>query len=316
MRNPEPVQTKSAVNAVNNMPFRWSLNPYRGCTHACIYCYARTTHEYLGLDAGRDFQEKILYKANLVEVLDRELSRPRLRGQSIAIGTATDAYQPAEATLQITRRVLETCLRHGNPVSVTTKSPLVLRDLDVLGQLARGPGAVVHFSVASLDEVWRVLEPGTPSPRYRLKAMAKLRAAGVRAGVLMAPIVPGLTDGDGQMEAVVRAAAAAGASFVVPIVLRLQGSVREWFLDRLAEARPELAGRLATLYANDYAPRAYVTSIERKVARLRERYGIPSHQEPGPKAMPAPNGRWDRHAGTYAPARGGIVLEQVALNLS
>lgn len=257
------------------MPFRWSLNPYRGCSHACIYCYARGTHEYLGFDDPADFDRQILIKENAVEALRRQLSNPRWRRDHIAIGSATDPYQPAEGRFRLTRALLEVMVEFGNPVSITTKSPLVVRDLDLLRRLAAGPGCTVHISVTTLDdEIWRVIEPGTPHPRRRLDALRQLREAGVEAGVLMAPVLPGLTDRRGRLEAVVAAAAEAGAGWVAPIVLRLPAGTRRWCLERLHESYPAVAAAYARAYGGVYAPSRYVRALEERVARLARRYGI------------------------------------------
>lgn len=273
--NYQPVTVRTVVNRVENMPFRWSLNPYRGCTHACIYCYARGTHEYLGFEDPADFDREVLVKENAVEALRRQLSHPRWRREEIAIGSATDPYQSAEGRFRLTRALLEVMVEFGNPVSITTKSPLVVRDLDLLRRLAAGPGCTVHLSVTTLDEeIWRVIEPGTPHPRRRLDALRQLRDAGVEAGVLMAPVLPGLTDRRGRLEAVVAAAAAAGARWVAPIVLRLPPGVRRWCLERLHESYPALAAAYARAYRGVYAPSRYVAALERRVARLAAEHGI------------------------------------------
>lgn len=280
--NAEPLYAKTAINRVDNMPFRWSLNPYRGCAHSCLYCYARVTHEYLGLNAGEDFNRRIFFKENVVEALERQLQSGRWRGESVALGTATDCYQPLEGRLRLTRRVLETLLAHGIAVSITTKSPLILRDLDLLKELARGPGVVVHFSIGTLDpDAWRFLEPGTPQPKYRLRALARLRSEGIRAGILMAPIVPRLNDDSRQLEAVVRSAAACGAAFVVPLALRLPHGAREWFFERLQAERPDLVPFYRTFYATDNAPRAYVNALEARVQKLCSQYGVGERKAPG-----------------------------------
>jgi DNA repair photolyase len=197
---------KSAINAVKGMPFKWSLNPYRGCVHACHYCYARATHAYFGLNADADFETQIFVKSNLVEVLRNELRRPSWGGDSIAIGTATDAYQPAEGQFRITRGALETLLAFRNPVEIVTKSTLIPRDLDLLAELAKVARVRVYFRITTLDrDLWRSVEPKTPPPAQRLAAMAKLNSAGVPTGVSMAPVLPGLTDS----EASINSAAAA-----------------------------------------------------------------------------------------------------------
>src|SRR5918999_4599180 len=175
MRRPEyrEMPCKSALNRVSGMPFRWSLNPYRGCVHGCHYCYARATHPYLGLNADEDFATKIIVKTNMPEVLRQELRKPSWRRERVAIGTATDAYQPCEGRYQLTRRCLEVLRDAHNPVSIVTKSTLILRDLDLLGELAQGPGATVYFTITTLDpDLWRQIEPGTPPPLVRLGGAA------------------------------------------------------------------------------------------------------------------------------------------------
>src|SRR6476646_6180083 len=174
-----PSPCKSAINPVKGMPFKWSLNPYRGCVHACHYCYARATHAYFGLNADTDFETQIFVKSNIVEVLRRELARPSWGGDQIAIGTATDAYQPAEGQFRLTRGMLETLLAFRNPIGIVTKSTLILRDIELLAELARVAQVRVYFTITTLDrDLWRSVEPGTPPPFQRLAAMAKLNAAG------------------------------------------------------------------------------------------------------------------------------------------
>lgn len=286
----EPVlelcQVRQALNRVRGMPFRWSLNPYRGCAHACVYCYARPTHAHLGFDDPARFDRHILVKENLVSRLRQELSRPGWRRECVAIGTATDPYQPAEARFGLTRAVLEVMLEFRNPVTVTTKSPLVTRDADLLAELGRVAGSTVYVSVATLDEdVWRATEPHAPHPRRRLEAVARLAAAGVRAGVLMAPILPGLSDRPDLLAELVSAAAAAGAAFVHPIVLRLPPGVREWCLERLAETHP----RVARAYARHYPtgggnpPADYVRRLQRRVDALCRAAGIGAERRRGPQ---------------------------------
>lgn len=285
----ELIQVRQAVNRVVGMPFRWSINPYRGCAHACIYCYARPTHEYAGFSDPGQFDRHILIKENLVAVLRRQLGRPGWRREWIAIGTATDPYQPVEARFGLTRAALEVLVEFRNPASVTTKSPLVLRDVDVLAELARVAGCTVLVSVGTVDEdVWRATEPQAPHPRRRLEAVAALRAAGVRAGILMAPVFPGLSDRPGQLEAVVAAAAEAGAAFVHPIPLRLPPGVREWCLQRLAAPYPELARAYARRYPHGggSAPAAYARRLEAAVRELCARYGIGAGREEEPRERP------------------------------
>jgi DNA repair photolyase len=213
---------KTALNRVRGMPFAWSLNPYRGCTHGCHYCYARSTHTYYGLSVGKDFSSKIIVKTNFVESLRRELQSRSWQREPVAIGTATDAYQPCEGRYRITRRVLEALRDCRTPASVVTKSTLVLRDADLLAELARVAGATVYFTVTTLDpDVWRAVEPGTPPPAKRLCVMRRLVDAGVPCGVFLAPILPGITDSADSIDAVAAAAKAHGAISFGTSVLRL-----------------------------------------------------------------------------------------------
>lgn len=274
---------KSIINRVrwDGMPFRWTINPYRGCSHACTYCYARVTHTYLDLgagplDPGLDFERVIVVKTNAAEALRRDLSRPGWRREVLAIGTATDPYQPAERTYRLTRQILEVLREFRQPCSITTKSPLILRDLDLLTELAAGAGCRVHVSVGTFDEaVWRVMEPGTASPRERLDAVAALSRAGVPAGVLLAPILPGLGDSEAQLAPLITAAAAAGARWASPIVLRLPDGARQWYLRTLGAVYPELLPLYRRLYARTNAPRRYVAAVEARVERLRRAAGVP-----------------------------------------
>lgn len=287
----ELIQVRQALTRVRGMPFRWSINPYRGCAHACIYCYARPYHAYAGFDDPGRFDRHILVKENLVAALRRELARPTWRREWVAIGTATDPYQPAEARFGLTRAVLETLLEYRTPASVTTKSPLVVRDADVLARLGRVAGSAVYVSIGTLDEgIWRATEPHAPHPRRRLEAVAGLAEAGVRVGVLMAPVLPGLSDRPDLVRRLVEEAAAAGARFVHPIALRLPSGVREWCLGRLSAAYPRAARAYARRYpADGYPPRAYVRRLEQVVAQLCRSVGIEdarTQPEPVPEGLP------------------------------
>ncbi|MEQ1891214.1 MAG: radical SAM protein [Planctomycetota bacterium] len=243
-------EAKSALseNDSPDLPFRWSLNPYRGCQHACSYCYARPTHQYLGLGAGSDFERRLIVKSNLPEVLARELARPSWRGESISIAGVTDPYQPLEARWQITRRCLEVCLQYRNPVSIVTKGVLVTRDAELLAELARVAGARVFVSVPLLDaELARALEPGAPTPRERLAALSELARAGVPTGLALAPFVPRLSE-EGLAE-LVAAAAEAGASSAFLVLLRVPAEVLEVFRHRLEERLPGRAAAILTALA-------------------------------------------------------------------
>lgn len=264
------VRCKSAINRVQGMPFRWSLNPYAGCTHDCQYCYARVTHRYRDLSIA-DFSRRLFVKTNLSEVLRDELRRPGWKNEAVVIGTATDPYQPLEGTYRITRGCLEVFLEAGNPGSITTKGTLIVRDIDLLSALARETGFSVHISLISLDAgAIRRLEPGAPPPASRLRAIEKLAAAGVPVSLFLMPIVPGLTDHPESLAAVIRAAADHGASAVWPGVLRLAPGVKEWFLAFLGESYPRLLASYQRGYANGAnAPPAYRERIETQVAAFR-----------------------------------------------
>ncbi len=226
---------------------------------ACLpFCFARPTHEYLGLNSGEDFDRKIVVKINAVERTRAEVASPRWGGDSIAMGTNTDPYQRCEGRYRLTRGIIEVLSQARNPFSILTKSTLILRDLDLLKDAARRTRVHAAFSVGTLDDrVWKETEPGTPHPRKRLEAVARLNEAGVPTGVLLAPILPGLSDAPEQVAAVAQAAREAGAVSVSPIVLHLRPGVREHYLGWLGETHPELAALYARLYPRSYAPKAY-----------------------------------------------------------
>jgi DNA repair photolyase len=266
---------KSALNRVSGMPFRWSLNPYRGCLHGCHYCYARATHPYLGLNADDDFATKIVVKTNMPEVLRQELRRRSWTRERVAIGTATDAYQPCEGRYRLTRHCLE-ALRDGDtPVSIVTKSTLILRDLELLADLAEGPGATVYFTITTLDDgLWRSIEPGTPPPLKRLRVLRQLSEAGIPTGVFLAPILPGITDSAESIEVVAAAAKEHGADFFGSAVLRLAPLVREHYLGFVAGSFPDLLPRYERAYSGTNISTDYQSAIERRLTKIRERYGF------------------------------------------
>jgi DNA repair photolyase len=280
-----PLACRAALNRVEGMPFRWSLNPYRGCAHACRYCYARATHTYFDLGVGRDFETVIYVKEGLPDLLRAELRRPRWRGESIAVGTATDPYQPAEGRFRLTRRCLEVLANAANPCSITTKGTLVLRDVDVLQQLTAAAHVSVHMSLITLDrELWRRLEPGAPPPESRLRTIERLRAAGIPVTLFLMPVLPGLTDRPEQMEAVVRAAAAHGATGVVTGALRLAPDIRQWFLDCIRTEFPALTQSYEVWYGRSAnLPAAYQTQLsERAMALAGEVAFAPRPERPAP----------------------------------
>jgi DNA repair photolyase len=264
---------KVALNRVSGMPFAWSLNPYMGCVHRCTFCYVRSFELRADRPAGRGYGASIRVKVNVAEMLRRELGRRSWRGESVAVGAATDPYQPAEGRFRLTRGCLEVLAAASNPFGVITRGPLIVRDLDVLSEAARRAEVAVTFSIPTLDEaVWRRTEPGTAPPRQRLRALERLVGAGIRASVGMAPILPGISDRPEQLAAVVRAAREAGACGIWANVLYLTPGTREHFLAGLAESWPELLPAYHRLYegraylgAADTAP---VRDAVRELARL------------------------------------------------
>jgi DNA repair photolyase len=254
------------VPASSQMPFRFTINAYRGCSHACAYCFARPTHEYLGLGIGEDFERKLVVKVNAVERVRAELRSARWHGEHIAMGTNTDPYQRAEGRYHLTRGIVEALGEARNPFSILTKSTLILRDLDLL-VAARGRTEVhCNLSIGTLDEgVWKATEPGTPHPRRRVEAVRRLNEAGIPTGVLMAPIIPGWSDAPAQLEEVAAACLEAGAVFVTPIALHLRRGVKEHFLAFVKEHHPERHAALARRYARS----AYLSTPEQDVIARR-----------------------------------------------
>jgi DNA repair photolyase len=284
---------KAALNRVKGMMFSWSLNPYMGCVHQCTFCYVRAYE----LRADRPFDDRygtsIRVKTNVVEVLRRELAKASWELESVAIGAATDPYQPAEGRYRLTRGCIEALRDFSNPFSVITRGPLIIRDVDVLAQAASRASVSVTFSIPTLDEdVWRRTEPGTAHPRQRLRALKALVDAGVKASVGMAPILPGISDRPEQLDAVVRAAREAGACGVWSNLLFLRPGTREHFLESLARDYPEQLDHYERLYAR----RAYLGSeqtkpIRAQVAELAKRHGVrdrrrkPIEPEPEPEQL-------------------------------
>jgi DNA repair photolyase len=275
----EEIECKTIINkvAAPGMGFSFTINPYRGCQHACVYCFARGTHEYLGYDSGRDFESRIIVKTNAATVLREQLRRPSWKREMILLGTACDPYQQAELKYGISRQLLEVMLEFRQPVHMLTKSASVVRDVELWAQLARATDAQIAFSIPTLDEViWKKMEPGTAKPTKRFEALRVMAAAGVRCGVMIAPIIPGLTDDDAHIEPVIAAAKEAGASFVAPNVLHLKPGTKEWFMPALRAAYPHLAGKYERYYRGAYAPKDYTREVIASVNRLREKYGFAS----------------------------------------
>lgn len=261
------IQCKSLLNRVvsEKMPFRWSINPYRGCEHKCVYCYARRYHAYFDLGPGLDFERKIFVKVNAPKILRQELSKKSWQRESVAIGTAVDPYQPVEGKYKLTREILQVLLDYWTPCSVVTKNTMVLRDAELLAALSQGPGCRVWLSITTLDEALaRRLEPDTPSPRKRLEILRELAKRGVHAGVMIAPVLPGLTDGP-ELESLVEEAIRHGATSVYWGVLRLDEGVKELYFDFVARHAPSLLRMYQRMYEGVYAPGEYARRIDSRL---------------------------------------------------
>ena len=271
----QEITCKSALNPVKGMPFNWTLNPYRGCTHACHYCFARRYQTQFELDADDHFSSFIMVKVNLVEVLARELDKPTWTREQVAVGTATDPYQPIEGHYRLTRRSLQALLAGRTPIGLVTKGPMIVRDADVLADIGRRFGCTVYMSVPTVDEeAWRALEPGTAHPLQRLRAVRTLRDAGVNAGVLMAPVVPGFTTQPHKLEATIKAVADHGAAFMGANVMYLKGGTKDHFMGFLAKEFPHMVEGYDRLYAGAYAKADYVTSVRGMIGMLQDRYDV------------------------------------------
>src|SRR5438132_1320889 len=259
-----PIEVKSVLNRVSGMPFRWSINPYRGCSHGCVFCYARRTHWFLDEDGIDGWSSKIFVKVNASEVLRRELARPGWKREEVALGTATDPYQAVEGRYRVTHGILEALIDFRTPTSIITRSPMILRDLDLLTELARRAGLTVCVSIATTDPgLAHEIEPTVAPPAQRFRAVATLAAEGIRAGVMLAPILPGLTDTRPQLAAVVGAARQARAHFVGHTTLHLGEITRDAFMRYLRACHPSLVPRYERMYAGKYAPGPYRAMIAR-----------------------------------------------------
>jgi DNA repair photolyase len=284
----QEVVCRSALNPVRGMPFNWTLNTYRGCTHGCHYCFARRYHTQFEMNAGDEFASVILVKRNIVEVLRRELDRPSWTRELVAVGTATDPYQPIEGHYRLTRACLSILAAARTPIGLVTKGPMIVRDRDVLLDVARAASATVYMSVPTVDEdAWRTLEPGTAHPMQRLRAVRELVDAGIKAGVLMAPIVPGFSSSRAKLERTVKAIADCGARFVGCNVMYLQDGTRSHFMDFLEREFPSMRPRYERLYEKKYPPTSYRKEVQAMVRILQRRYGITRREEaqPGPEAV-------------------------------
>lgn len=292
------VQAKSIINKVpgtSRVPFEWTINPYRGCSHACKYCFARNSHTYLDLDAGADFDRKVIVKVNAGELVRRELAAPRWRGAHVAMGTNVDCYQRAEGRYQLMPQIIAALRDFANPFSILTKGTLILRDLPLLREAAEVTRVGLSFSVGFVDErLWHTVEPGTPSPRRRLDAVRALTDAGFDVGVLMAPILPGLGDDESAIDATVAAIAGAGATSVTPLALHLRPGAREWYAHWLGREFPHLIPRYRELYhSGAYAPQSYQRELTARVRIAARRHGLPRGErddvrQPDPAPAPPP----------------------------
>jgi DNA repair photolyase len=283
----QEVTCRSALNRVQGMPFNWTLNPYRGCTHGCHYCFARRYHVQFEMDSDDEFASVILVKRNFVEVLRRELDRPSWVREKVALGTATDPYQPIEGHYRLTRGSIEALTRGCTPTGLVTKGPMVVRDRDLLADLTRAASCTVYMSVPTVDEdAWRFLEPGTAHPLQRLRAVRELVDAGIDTGVLMAPVVPGFSSSRAKLERTIKAIADHGARFVGCNVMYLQDGTRSHFMKFIEREFPSMRPRFEKLYAKKYPPDAYRKEVQGMVRVLQQRYGLTKREDAVTKREP------------------------------
>jgi DNA repair photolyase len=264
------------------MPFKWTLNPYRGCTHGCHYCFARRYQVQLELSSDDEFASVIFVKTNFVDVLRKELDHPKWTRELAALGTATDPYQPIEGHYKLSRGTLQALVAGKTPVGIVTKGPMVVRDIDLLTDLSRVAGATICVSVPTVDDsAWRTLEPGTAAPMQRLRAVRTLVDAGLDAGVLMNPLVPGFSTHPAKIEATIKAVADHGARFVGSNTMFLEGGTRDHFMRFLQQQFPALVGQYGYLYAAKYLPRDYRERVQKTVGMLKIRYGLADRKRRG-----------------------------------
>ena len=301
----QEISCRSALNPVKGMPFAWTLNPYRGCTHGCHYCFARRYQTQFELGPGDEFSSLIFVKVNFPEVLRRELDKPSWTREQVALGTATDPYQPIEGHYKLTRRSLEALAAARTPVGIVTKGPMIVRDVDLMKELTRVATCTVYVSVPTVDEeTWHALEPGTAHPLQRLRAVRTLREAGVNAGVLMAPVVPGFTTQTAKLEATIKACADHGAAFVGANVLYLKGGTKDHFMGFLRQSFPKMVEGSERLDRGAYAPPEYAGAVRAMIDMLQERYAVRGRSRPASNAQketPNPQGdffgSWEQDVG-------------------
>jgi DNA repair photolyase len=288
MKTYEEIHTKKTMGRVSEprMPFDWSINPYRGCAHGCSFCYARSTHSFLGMGVDDSFQNHIFIKTNAAEALEGQLQR-KLRKHAgskksmikevgrVVIGTATDPYQPIEAKALLTRECLKILARYGIPTMITTRSPLILRDLDILQEMNI---LTINISINTLNpNLSRAIEPAAPFPMNRLETVRQLVGHGLPAGIFMAPILPKLTDSTEQLEDLIKQAKLNHAKFIIPSVLRLKPEVKEWYFKTLEEFAPHLLESYQRQYKSAYPSSAYSNAVLRRVHQLLDKHDMPHH---------------------------------------
>jgi len=282
---------RSALNPVRGMDFKWSLNPYMGCAHRCTFCYVRAFERRADRPADDRYGRSVRVKVNLEQVLSAELSRRTWAREEVVIGAATDPYQPAEGCYRLTRGAIRLLAAHRTPFVIITRGPLIVRDLDVLQDAARRVQVSVNLSIPTLDlEVWRTTEPGTPPPHQRLRALRMLREAGIRAGVALAPILPGLSDSQSSLAGVVRASREAGAAFLWADFVNLRPGTRSHFLAHLARDWPEELDRYQRLFrGRSYLPASERSALRDRLAALKRDIHPPDAATPllQPHASPA-----------------------------
>ena len=276
------IHCKTLLNRVRPpMPFHWSINPYRGCQHACAYCYARPSHITFDMDGRGDFEGHIFAKVNAAEVLHTELRRRSWRREPVTIGTVVDPYQPLEGRYRLTRAILQELAAARTPATIITKNTMILRDLDVLQRLQARAGCTILVSVTSLDAaLLRRMEPGTPPPRKRLEALRRLVEAGIPAGVIAAPLLPGITDGEASLDALATLAAVNHARFFFAGALRLGEGIEPAFYPFLERERPDLLPIYRRLYPHGFAPREYTERLHTRVVAIRAAHGLSSSPPP------------------------------------
>ena len=285
------VLCKSALNKLpedSSMPFRWTINPMRGCSHACRYCFARPTHEYLDLDAGRDFDSQIVVKTNVVAVLRKELARASWKRDPVALGTNTDPYQRAEGRYRLMPGIIRALTESGTPFSILTKGTLLRRDLPLLTLAARKVDVQVSISLAFHDaDLQKSLEPGAPSPRARLDLIKAITDAGLSCHVLVAPVIPFLTDTSKHLDALMAALDDAGATGVTALPMHLRSSTKDWFMTWLADEHPALIRRYRQLYGRGaYVSPEYKTWLREKVTPLIDKHGLTGLDPAAARAVP------------------------------